>query len=66
MQKLLSHWLHAEQGVSSKTFKLYFSPILSDSADQLREVFSKYGKVEHCRIVRDIGELHLKEQAVSR
>ena len=64
LQKLLPHWLHAERGVSSKTCKLYFSPILSDSADQLREVFSKYGKVEHCRLVRDIGKPHLKKQAV--
>ena len=66
LQKLLSHWLHAERGVSSKTCKLYFSPILSDSADQLREVFSKYGKVEHCRLVRDIGKPHFKKQTVAR
>ena len=29
LQKLLSHWLRAERGVSSKTCKLYFSPPFS-------------------------------------
>lgn len=41
--------------------RLHYLPH-SFSADRLREVFSKYGKVEHCRLVRDIGEPHLKNQ----
>lgn len=52
--------LHKRLGTRQHQRLHYLSHSLS--ADRLREVFSKYGKVEHCRLVRDIGEPHLKNQ----
>ena len=63
LQKLLSHG-YTQSGVCPVRPASYISSPFS--ADQLREVFSKYGKVEHCRLVRDIGEPHLKKQTVAR